>query len=191
MEYELFRSKLKPLVNRALIPNIIESSSSGERPHHKVAIGLVLERSIKERRERMSKIKNTSQPDSTSQVERNADNPAAPISQAQCPASVSAPQRLSQSSSGSDIGPASVTSSTPSEPGKGELSEKPPATTTTNPSREHIVELTCAECGATGRCSGSWPHGPGCRGSAFKCAGCGTQWIRGANTCTNCHGKFD
>ena len=53
MEHELFQSKLKPLVDRALISDAIESSSSGEHPHRAAAIELILERSIRDRRERV------------------------------------------------------------------------------------------------------------------------------------------
>ena len=79
MEHELFRSKLKSLVDRTLIPSIIEGSSSGEHPHHAVAVWLVLERSTQERRERMSRIKNASQLDS--QAERNTEVPTIAIQQ--------------------------------------------------------------------------------------------------------------
>ena len=53
MEHELFQSKLKPLVDRALISDAIESSCSGEHPHRAAAIELILERSIQDRRERV------------------------------------------------------------------------------------------------------------------------------------------
>ena len=95
MEFELFRSKLKPLVDHTLIPNIIESSPEGERPHHAVAIGLILEGSIQERRKRMlEKVKNASRPDSTSQPDGGNEIPTASIPQAQPLAP--APQQLSQ-----------------------------------------------------------------------------------------------
>ena len=89
MEYQHFRSKLKSLVDRTLIPSIIEGSSSSEHPYHAVAIGLALERSTQERRERMSKIKNASQLDSP--AERNTEAPTIAIQQAQHFASASAP----------------------------------------------------------------------------------------------------
>ena len=168
MEYEFFRSKLKPLVDRSLIPSIIERSSSGEHPHHAVAMGLVLEKSIQERRERISKIKNASQ--LNSQAERNTEAPTIAIQQAQHLASVPALQPLSQSSSSFNLASAS-------------------ARTKALPDSTHTVKLKCIRCDATTLPSGRWFHGPGCPGGALKCAACGTEKIRGTYTCTNCHGK--
>ena len=192
MEYELFRSKLKPLVDRTLIPNIIESSSSGEHPHHAVAMGLILERSIQERRERMSKTTNASQPDSTSsQAERNTETPSVPIRQAQPVASVPPPQSLSQSSASLNLTSASAKtkaspdSLTPSGSGKVGPPGKPPAKTTTNPSRGHTVGLKCIYC-AMGNCS---LHSINRPGGVLNCAGCGTELVGDARACTNCNGK--
>ena len=195
MEYELFRSKLKPLVNRTLIPNIIESSSSGEHPHHALAMGLILERSIQERLERMSKTTNTSQPDSTCKAEGNTETESVSIRQAQPFASVPAPRPLSQSSSSPNLASASARTKgspdlTPSEPRKVESLDNPPANATANPSCDYTVKLTCIRCGTTTPPSGRWFHGPGCPGGALKCAACGTEKVRGVYTCTKCHRKF-
>ena len=189
MEYELFRSKPKPLVDRALIPSIIEGSSSGEHPHHAVAIGLTPERSIQERREGISKIKNVSQLDS--QAGRNTKAPTIGIRQAQHFASVLAPQPLS----GPNLKSASAKTeaspdSTPSEARKVEPLEKPLAKITANPSRDHTLKLTCIRCGATTPPSGRWFYCPGCLGGALKCAACGTEKVRGVYTCASCHGEF-
>jgi len=60
MEHELFQSELKPSVDGALISGMIRSSSSGLHSHRTAAMGLILERSIQERRERMlTKAKNS------------------------------------------------------------------------------------------------------------------------------------
>jgi len=54
MEHELFRSKLNHLVDIALFSKAIRSSSSGKNPHHTAVMGLIFERSIQERRKRLS-----------------------------------------------------------------------------------------------------------------------------------------
>jgi hypothetical protein len=95
MEHELFQSKLKRHVDDALLSKIIESSSTGEHPHRTAAMELVIERSVRDRRERMAmKAKNTSRPDLTPQPKGgNAvqqEQPPAPIF-------IPAPQLLSQS----------------------------------------------------------------------------------------------
>ena len=171
MEYELFRSKLKPLVDRTLIPNIIENSSSGEHPHHAVAMGLILESSIQERRERMSKTTNASQPDSTPKAEGNTEIENVPIRQALL--FVAVPPKL-----------------TPSEPRKVKPLKKlsPPAKTTPSPSREHTVKATCVLCGFTGN---GWFHAISCPDGVLKCDSCGTKWAMGATACANCHGKLN
>ena len=77
MEHELFQSKLKALVDRALLSDIIESSSSGEHLHRTVAIELVLERSIQERHEKeLAKVKRVSQPDRAPQPKIRSTEPA-------------------------------------------------------------------------------------------------------------------
>ena len=83
MEYELYQLKLKPLVKRTLVRNIIESSSTGEHPHHSVAMGLIFEKSIQEHRERMLlKAKNASQPAPTPESKTSTETLTAPIPQA-------------------------------------------------------------------------------------------------------------
>ena len=201
MEYELFRSKLKPLVDRASISNIIESSSSGERPHHAAAMGLILERSIQERRQRTSeKAKNTPQPDSTSQPEKRTSTPTTPIPPVQPPAPAPAPQPLSQLSSSSTPAPASTktetspSSSAPSEPGEetraGRKKRYRP-NTKTNSTLEHTVKMTCSWCNPQKSVVG-WYHSILCLNSSLplKCDGCGAANIGSAETCTGCHGWF-
>ena len=96
MEHGFYWSKLKPLADPALLPNIIESSCSGEHSHRTAAMELVLERSIQERRKRMLvKMKDASQQGPTTQ------NPSNEVltPQPQPPAPVPAPQPPSQSTS--------------------------------------------------------------------------------------------
>ena len=205
MEYELFRSKLKPLVDCASIINIIENSSSGEHPHRTAVVGLILERSIEERLKRMSE--KASRPDPTFQPKRSTETPTSPISRVQPLAPISTPQLLSKppprsiSSLISALIEASPDPLTPSEPRGGtgaELPEEPPANTKTNLPDEHTVRLVC--CGCNGRVSRLPPcsshNSPVCpylrhRAPPLKCAGCETELVRGANSCTNCHGKFE
>ena len=92
MEHEVFQSKLKPSVDDALLPSIIRSSSSGEHSHRAAAMELVLERSIQERRERMStKAKDPVEPDPPPQLKRS-EPPKDPIPPAELPVPVDAPQ---------------------------------------------------------------------------------------------------
>jgi hypothetical protein len=71
MEHEFFQSKLKASVDGALLPGVIRSTSSGENSHRAAAMELVFERSIQERRERVStKAKDSLQPDPTPQLDR-------------------------------------------------------------------------------------------------------------------------
>ena len=69
MEHELFQYKLKHLVDRDLISDIIESCSSGGHPHRAAAVELILGRSIQDRHERVStKVENASQLDPAPRV---------------------------------------------------------------------------------------------------------------------------
>ena len=200
MEYELFRSKLKPLVNRSLIPDIIVNSSSGEHPHRTVAMGLIIERSIQERRKRtLEKGKNASPPDSPSQPEGRTETPTTPIQQAQPPSPVPVPPPPQSSS---DLTPVPAPAKAEASPGSSTLPdpeekpkadpEQPPANPWANPPREHTVKLVCS-CGARVSLSSRWFHGIACPSGAshIKCAGCGTERVRGVSACTNCHGKFE
>ena len=54
MEYELFRSELKPSVDGALLSKTIRGSSSGENSHRAAVMESIFERSIQERRDRAS-----------------------------------------------------------------------------------------------------------------------------------------
>ena len=76
MEHDPHWSKLKNLVYRTLLSNIIEDSCSGEHPHPTAAIQLVIDRSIQEHSKRMLVgMKDTSQPDPTTQ-HRSSEAPA-------------------------------------------------------------------------------------------------------------------
>lgn len=73
MEHDLFCSRLKPLVDRTLLFNIIEGSCLGEHPHRAAAMELVLGRSIQQRRERMLVKVKDPQPDPNMQHQSSED----------------------------------------------------------------------------------------------------------------------
>ena len=79
MEHGLFQSRLKPSVDGALVSGIIRGSSSGLNSHRAAAIELILEGSIRERRERMfTKGKNSLRSDSTPQPKGEVPNTSTP-----------------------------------------------------------------------------------------------------------------
>jgi len=97
MEYELFRSKLKPSFDGALISGIIRGSSSGLNSHRTAVISLIVEGSIQARRERMfKKAKDSSRLDPTPQAKRTSEAPNTSIPEVQLPAPAPAPQPPSQ-----------------------------------------------------------------------------------------------
>ena len=201
MEYELYRSKLKPLVNRTLVRNIIESSSSGEHPHHSVAIGLIFEKSIQEHYERMlQKAKTTPGPAPAPEPKTNTEVLTAPIPKSKCLVPDPAPQSVSRSSSSSALASASAKtekstdSSTVSEPRKKTRVERPKQPLTnirTNPPDEGTVKLVC-DCGQTVSQSFLPFHRLLCihGHSPLKCSGCEAERVESIDACTKCHKKF-
>lgn len=195
MEYELFQSKLKSSVNRALISNIIESSSSGDHPHHPVAIGLILERSIQGRHKRaLEKVKNTPQSTYSSQPEKGTKTPIAPVP----PGKPIAPSP--QSSSSSVLTTASTKTEAPPNPPTLSMSgienevdypKEYPTDTKTIPPCEHTVKLACGGCGAIMLRPDSCPRRL-CKifGHPPKCASCGIEWATNAVVCTHCRGTL-
>ena len=210
MEHELFQSKLKPLVDSALIPYIIENSSSGEHPYRTAALDLILERSIQERRKRILEEarKNTSQQDPASQPKPSSTVLKAPIQQAQppvavkqsqpqppsgfiahyfAPRNVPAPTKVEASSGSSTISKTAV---------KTEVAQhkEPPVGTPKPAPPEDVVELVCMGCGVK-----QWRHGlasglycASCprSSSVMRCVGCGTVRTESIKICTNCRKKF-
>ena len=214
MEYELFRSKLKPFVDGALISNIIRSSSSGLNSHRTAAMELIIEGSIRERHERMStKAKKNLQSGPTPQAKKTSDALNTSIPEVQLPAPLPAPQLPSQSLPNDATGivtnlasapakynasPDSSSLSGPKKKKKGVArSERPPADVKTNPSpSEDSVELACQRCGVR--------QPPGylstrlyCRecplslgNIKMKCVGCDTIRVNYVGACTGCHRTF-
>lgn len=74
MEHELFRSKLKSLVDHAVFSDIVKSSSSGEQPHCSKAMQLVLLGSVQDRRKRVGvAVNDTPQLDPMPQVQKSSE----------------------------------------------------------------------------------------------------------------------
>ena len=211
MEHELFQSKLKPSDDGASALNIIRDSSSGENSHRAAAIELVLERSIQERRKRMSaKMKSTSRSEPVPQPERCSGKPDISIPRVQVPTPSPAPQPPIRSSPMTTLDlflgspslsgkPAtSLNSSTLSKPArKVETTrrEKPPVDAETNPSpTEDTVKLICQSCNVKQRRSHlrSGVYCSSCvgLGATMKCTGCGRIRVDDIKACTKCHRKF-
>jgi len=214
MEHELFRSKLKPSVDGALLSNIIRGSSSGGNSHRAAAMELVLERSVQERRQRTSnggrkgkKSRQTPAP----QLEKSSEEPSISIPQVQSPTPSPAPQLRSQSSTTATIDPSpgvpSVFGKPEASSGSSALSksardvkaaqrEEPPVDTKTNPPppSEDTVQLVCRKCGANQSRSHlrSRVYCSFCIGwpRAMKCLDCGIIRSNDVEACTGCYKKF-
>jgi hypothetical protein len=213
MEHELFQSKLKHSVNGTLVTDMIRSTSSGPYWYRAEAVGLIIKRSIDERRKRMStKARNSSQRDSTPRPKSEASNTPTPQTQTHTPATTSQPPSRSRpnETAGVVANPASASttreaaknSSAPSKPAKmikkvARREEPPPPDVKTKPSpSEDLVELVCRKCGVRqlqsclrsdlycGPCS--------CAGNWYKmrCAGCGATKVENADACTDCDREF-
>jgi len=213
MEYELFRSKLKPSVDSALISSMFRSSSSGLSSHRTAVMELIIEGSIRARRERMfEKGNNSLRPDPTPQAKSISVAPNMPIPEVRPTTPAPAPQPPSQSlpndTTGTVTNLASASAeykvskdssalSGPTKEIKVARSEKSPAGVKMNPSpSEDFVELECEGCHFKRLRSGPFVGTPclGClmKGirTGMKCVGCGTIWVDGVDACTGCHRTF-
>ena len=207
MEHELFQSKLKPSVDGASILDILRSSSSGQNSHRTAAMELVLEKSIQERRERISaKAKNSLRPDPTPQPKETneARNNPSPGVQSTTPASAPQPSLFLRLST---IGNASKRESASANCEASQVSSKPvtktkvvrredlPVDTTTSlPPSEEFVRLECRSCGDKERRSRLQfgIYCSSCLGLSgiMKCGGCGTLRVENVVACSNCRRKF-
>ena len=209
MEHELFQSKLKPLVDSALIPYIIENSSSGEHPYRTAALELILEMSIQERRKRvLAKVKtNTSQQDPPPQPKPSSMVPKPPIQQAQPPVPVPQPQPQPPSgfiahyfarnvSAPTKVEASSGPPTIPKTVMKTEVAQQkePPADTPKPVPSEDVVELVCMGCGVKqrrhGLASGLYCASCPRSSSVMRCVGCGIVRAECIKICTNCRKKF-
>ena len=208
MEYELFRSELKPSVDGALVSSIIRSSSSGLHSHRAAVMELILERSIQERRERMfTKAKNRPRPGPTPQPESEARDTPTPQVRFPVPAPASQPPSrpppiglLARIALASTERKAPQDSSALSEPAK-KIKEvgrhkEPPVDAKPNWSpSEDFVELICPVCDVK-QLRGDLLLGVYCHlccstRETMWCVGCGTSRVkRAATTCSCCHKKF-
>lgn len=203
MEHTLFQSTLKPLVDRALLSDIIGSSSSGEHPYRSAAMVLILERSIQERRERIAAIEKASQP---AQPTKSSEAPRIPIQQAQPTALAPKPPQQPPSNPVSARPAPTPTKyeATPDPPTSSKLAKKvvatrkdgPPTNTTTKPPPpQDTVKLVCVGCRVGYPRSGLWSgiYCPTCpKHSDFMgCIRCGTIRNEAGKACTKCHVKFE
>jgi len=211
MEHELFQSELKPSVDRALVSNVIRSSSSGLNSHRAAAMELVFERSIQKRSEQVLMkgaeiLRARLQP----QPKREAPYIPTPKVQSSTPATTSQPQSRPLLSNNT-TGTASVTSLTsdsakcdapqdssalskPTERAKQGCGEAPGGVKMKSSLPEVFVELVCLKCGVKQprsnlRCGincGLCPRVPW----YMRCVGCGAFRVDNVDACTSCHGKF-
>ena len=210
MEHELFQSKLKPSVDGTLVSSIIRSSSSGLNSHRTAAMVLILERAIRERRERMFvKAKNSLRPDPTPPLKKVNEVPKISIPEVQSSAPAPAPvpqpppQLLPNDTTGiaTNLASASVKCEASQDPSvlsksaKVARRDEPLADAKTKPPpSEDFVELACQRCHLKRLRSNlrsgiycrpcSWPF------SKMKCVGCGTIRVANVDTCTKCNGRF-
>ena len=202
MELSLFQSTLKPLVDRALISDIIESSSSGEHPHRSAAMVLILGRSIQQRRERIAAIEKASRP---TQPTKSSEAPRVPIQQAQ-PAALAPKPPQHPPSNPVSTRPAPTSTKceakpdppAPQKPAKKVATarqEGPPTNITTKlPPPQDIVKLVCVGCRVGYPRSDLWSgiYCPTCpKHSDFMgCIRCGTIRTEEVKACAKCHVKF-
>ena len=185
MEHELFQSRLKPLVDRALISDIIKSSSSGGHPHRTAAMELVIERSIQGRRERMlAKAKSAPQPAPALQPKNDSETPRVSIPKVIPPAPAPRPKRSSETTASPipKVEPPAPTpqplpgffdpvyskteappdsSSSPKPPRRTKAArhvELPGDTKVNPPPSEVIVELVCEGCRVIYPRKSLWSH---------------------------------
>ena len=190
MEYELFRSELKPFVDGALVSGSIRSSSSGLNSHRTAVMELIVEGSIQERCVRMfTEAKNNLQRDPTPQPKRTSDAQDDTTVSVTSFASASAEYDASQDST-------ALLESTKKIEGVARY-EKPPADVKANPSpSEDFVELECESCHHKGSrhysLGGVYCRWIFCqdRRKGMKCVGCGTIRVGDIDACAGCHRKF-
>jgi hypothetical protein len=212
MEHELFQSKLKPSVNDALLSKIIRSSSLGEYSHRAAVMGLVFERSIRERCKRdFAKVEDSLQPDPALQL-KGSEPLKVPIPSAEFPIPTPTLPLPPQPSPNASIdvparpAPSFAIHEAPLHlPTLSKLAQKankatrrggPQANAKANPPpSEDTTQLACSSCGATQRRS-DLRYSVGC-GSCpalfdmMKCVGCGSVRRGDIEACTGCRRKFE
>ena len=195
MEYELFQSKLKPLVEGTSLYDIIESSSSGEHPHRAAVMELILERSIQRcRKGALSEVKDIPQPDSTRsqpKITSGAPNISFQPMRPPVPTQQLKPMPLFNSTFASiptmnNTPPNSSIHSPPPVTTRRTKRDETPANTKANQSPRHTMELACGRCGGKpldSQCDS-------CSNYVMECPGCRTfRVIGGINGCAYCYCK--
>ena len=186
-----------------MLTDIIESSASGEHPYRATAMELIIERSIRERRQRtLARSKDTPRPNPTSQLQISGERQNIPAQQAQSAVPASAPLTPPQSLL-DPIAPATVEHEAPrnstlskpvKKPREVQHDEPPANTKVSSQPLEAIVQLVCVSCGIKQRRSGllSGVHCSICpeRRDTMRCLGCGTIRTEDVRACAGCHGRF-
>ena len=207
MEYELFRSKLKPLIETGLLSKTIQSSSSGANPHQASVIELIFERSIQERRERMLT-------EAKSKPAKSADVPDVCVAKARppVPAPIPAPQPPPQPLP-NDVAtgpvswfvlPAAGHEAPPDPPTTWRSTKQhPPGVSPVGPSSwikanptplEVDIHAECPRCN-TRQLRNQLPFGVYCTTClgpmvVMRCSGCKITRARNTEACTSCQKKF-
>ena len=207
MEYELFRSKLKPLIETGLLSKTIQSSSSGVNPHQASVIELIFERSIQERRERMlTEVK--SKPKKSGGVPDASVAKARPPVLAPIPAPQPPPQPLPNDvatglvprfvlpAAGHEGPPDPPTTWRPTKQSKKAVQrEEPTAGVKANPTPlEGDIHAECPRCN-TRQLRNQLPFGVYCTTClgpmvVMRCSGCKMTRARNTEACTGCQKKF-
>ena len=208
MEHELFQSKLKPSVDVASLSGILRSSSSGQNSHRMAAMELILERSIQERRERISaKVKASLRSDPTPQPKETNEARNSPTLGVQSTTPASAPQQPQFSLLNALVGNAPRLESASANCEASQDSQKTARkskvarrkdlsvnTETNPPPSEDVVQLACRICDVKQLRSRirSGLYCSSCTGSlaVMRCVGCRILRISDVVTCTNCNKKF-
>ena len=169
---------------------MIESSSSGEHPHRMVAMGLILERSIQERRERISVKAEVSQTDLAHQPKRCSETTNALIPKVTPTLQPLSSSDLPPSSAKTEASKDPSTSSGPAKKSQTVLHEKSPTDTKVDSLLSELVCQVCRVKHPIKRLS-LQVFCPVCPGWAFvKCDTCGESRVRNVDTCAKCYRRF-
>ena len=209
MEYELFRSKLKPLTETGLLSKTIRNSSSGADPHRAAAMELIFEKSIQERCERMlTEAKGAQQSNHVPQPKKSGDVPDTPAPKARTPAPAPAPApqplptvgtgllaRLVFAAAGHDAPPDPPTTSKATKEYKKVVQREgpPPGVKANPPPPEGNTHAECPRCN-TRQLRSQLHFGIYCNicfgPIVMRCSGCKTTRAEDTEACNGCQKKF-
>ena len=210
MEHELFQSELKPSVDDSLLSKIIRGSSSGENSHRAAVMGLIFERSVQERRERMAtRLRDSLRPGPMPEPKRSNEWLNNSIRPAEPPAPAPAPQPV--------LRPPPQPQSTPREAAQNQKSVPRPEpthrmnlaemlsqegvhrksvpdvrTSDSKPTKDTFLRCPVRSCGASlGRYHlKDGLHCGVCGNRAMLCANCGVCRSTNVKNCSGCGLRF-